>query len=70
MLDVIIALVPCGMASAVYQFGFKVLALLAISVASAVFFEWGYRKLMKKPGSIRRSFRMRHRHAAGALPAR
>ena len=51
MLDVIIALVP-AMAFAVYQFGFKVLALLAISVASAVFFEWGYRKLMKKPGSI------------------
>ena len=45
MLDVIIALVP-AMAFAVY------LALLAISVASAVFFEWGYRKLMKKPGSI------------------
>ena len=51
MLDVIIALVP-AMAFAVYQFGFKVLALLAVSVASAVFFEWGYRKLMKKPGSI------------------
>ena len=51
MLDVIIALVP-AMAFAVYQFGFKALALLAISVASAVFFEWGYRKLMKKPGSI------------------
>ena len=51
MLDVIIALVP-AMAFAVYQFGFKVLALLAISVASAVFFEWGYRKLLKKPQSI------------------
>lgn len=51
MLDVIIALVP-AMAFGVYQFGFKVLALLSISVASAVFFEWGYRKLMKKPGSI------------------
>ena len=51
MLDVIIALVP-AMAFGVYQFGFKVLALLAISVASAVFFEWGYRKLMKKPQSV------------------
>ncbi len=51
MLDVIIALVP-AMAFAVYQFGFHALALLVISVASAVFFEWGYRKLMKKPGSI------------------
>ena len=51
MLDVIIALVP-AMAFGVYQFGFKVLALLAISVASAVFFEWGYRKLMKKTCTI------------------
>ena len=51
MLDVIIALVP-AMAFAVYQFGVHALALLAISVASAVFFEWGYRKVMKKPGSI------------------
>lgn len=51
MLDVIIALVP-AMVFAVYQFGFKVLGLLLVSVASAVFFEWGYRKLMKKPGSI------------------
>ncbi len=51
MLDVIIALVP-AMAVAVYQFGFKVLALVAVSVVSCVFFEWGYRKLMKKPDSI------------------
>ncbi len=51
MLDVIIALVP-AMAVAVYQFGFRVLALIAVSVVSCVFFEWGYRKLMKKPDSI------------------
>ena len=51
MLDVIIALAP-AMVFAVYQFGFHALALLAISVVSAVFFEWGYRKLMKKPSSI------------------
>ena len=51
MLDVIIALVP-AMAFAVYQFGFRVLALIAVSVVSCVFFEWGYRKLMKKPDSI------------------
>ena len=51
MLDVIIALIP-AMAVGVWQFGARVLALLAISVASAVFFEWGYRKLMKKPDSI------------------
>ena len=52
MLDVIIALVP-AMAFGVYQFGFKVLALLAISVASAVFFEWGYRKLMHKSCAVK-----------------
>ena len=51
MLDVIIALVP-AMAVAVYQFGFRVLALIVVSVLSCVFFEWGYRKLMKKPDSI------------------
>ena len=51
MLDVIIALIP-AMAVGVWQFGARVLALLAISVVSAVFFEWGYRKLMKKPDSI------------------
>ena len=51
MLDVIIALIP-AIAVGVWQFGARVLALLAISVASAVFFEWGYRKLMKKPDSI------------------
>ena len=51
MLDVIIALVP-AMVVAVYQFGFNALALIAVSVVSCVFFEWGYRKLMKKPDSI------------------
>lgn len=47
MLDVIIALVPC-LAVAVFQFGAKLLIMTAASVASAVFFEWGYRRLMKK----------------------
>lgn len=51
MLDVIIGLVP-AMIVAVWQFGFKALALIAVSVAASVFFEWGYRKLMKKPSSI------------------
>lgn len=51
MLDVIIGLVP-AMIVAVWQFGFKALALIAVSVAASVFFEWGYRKLMKKPNSI------------------
>lgn len=51
MLDVIIALVP-AMAVAVWQFGFYPLAVIAVSLVSAVFFEWGYRKLMKKTDTI------------------
>lgn len=51
MLDVIIALVP-AMVVGIIMFGVKALLLIAVSVASAVFWEWGYRKLMKKPSSI------------------
>ncbi|HBR08972.1 MAG TPA: Na+-transporting NADH:ubiquinone oxidoreductase subunit D [Clostridiales bacterium] len=51
MLDVIIALIP-ALAVAVWQFGFNVLMLLCVSVASCVFFEWGYRKMMKKHASV------------------
>lgn len=51
MLDVIIALVP-AMVVGIVMFGAKALLLIAVSVASAVFWEWGYRKLMKKPSSI------------------
>jgi len=51
MLDVIIALVP-AMVVAVWQFGLKALLLIAVSVAACIFFEWLYRKLMKKPESI------------------
>ncbi len=51
MLDVIIALVPAMIVS-VLMFGAKALLLLLVSVASAVFWEWGYRKLMKKHDTI------------------
>lgn len=51
MLDVIIALLP-AVAVAVWQFGAYPLAVIAVSMVSAVFFEWGYRKLMKKTSSI------------------
>ena len=51
MLDVVIALMP-ALIVAVLQFGFHVLVLAATSVASAVFWEWGYRKLFKKEASI------------------
>ena len=51
MLDVIIALLP-ALCVGVWAFGMKVVLLLAVSVCSCVFFEWIYRKLMKKPKSI------------------
>ena len=51
MLDVIIALIP-AVVVAVIQFGFAPLLVIASSVASCVFFEWAYRKLMKKSNSI------------------
>ena len=51
MLDVIIAMLP-ALVWAIIQFGFKALTLTAVSAAGCVFFEWGYRKLMKKPQSV------------------
>ena len=51
MLDVMIALLP-AVAVAVWQFGAYPLLVIAVSVASAVFFEWGYRKLLKKHSTI------------------
>ena len=47
MLDVIIALIPT-LAVTVWQYGFHPLLVVLVSMASACFFEWGYRKLMKK----------------------
>ena len=50
MLDVIIALLP-ALLMRVYQFGswsVRALTLTVCSVASCLFWEWGYRKLMKK----------------------
>ena len=51
MLNVILALMP-ALAVAVWQYGVYPLVLALISVASAVFFEWGYRKLMKKTCTV------------------
>ncbi len=51
MLDVIIALLP-ALCVGVWQFGAQALIPLAVSVVSCVFFEWAYRKLLKKPDSI------------------
>ena len=51
MLDVIIALVPAIIVG-VLQFGLYPLVLLLTGVCSAVFWEWGYRRLFKKDASI------------------
>ena len=46
MRDVLIALAP-ALALSVYFFGFRALMVTLVSAAACVFFEWGYRKLMK-----------------------
>ena len=51
MLTVMLALLPAVIWSVV-QFGFHSLVVMIVSMASAVFFEWGYRKLMHKTASI------------------
>ena len=49
--DVIIALSP-ALLFACFNFGIRALTVTAVSVAGCVFFEWLYRKLMKRPQSI------------------
>ena len=51
MLDVIIALLP-ALVMSIYVFGVRALAMVLVSVAACVFWEWAYRKLLKKPQSI------------------
>ena len=51
MLDVLIALVP-ALGVAAYMFGFRAILVPLVSCAACVFFEWAYRKLLKKPKSI------------------
>lgn len=51
MLDVIIALLPACIAG-IYFFQFKALALMLISVASSVLFEFLFQKAVKKPVTI------------------
>ena len=50
MLDVLIALVP-ALAVAAYMFGLRAIVNTVLSIAFCLFFEWGYRKLLKKPDS-------------------
>ena len=51
MQDVIIAMLP-ALVWAVIWFGVKALTLTAVSVIGCMFWEWLYRKLMKKPQSV------------------
>ena len=50
MLDVLIALVP-ALAVAAYMFGLRAIFNVVLSVAGCMFFEWLYRKALKKPDS-------------------
>ena len=51
MHDVIIALVPAT-AAGIYYFGLRALILIVAAIISAVFFEWLYEKITKKPVTI------------------
>ena len=51
MRDVIIALVPAT-AAGIYYFGMRALILIVAAIISAVFFEWLYEKITKKPVTI------------------
>jgi electron transport complex protein RnfD len=48
---VIVALLPASLCS-IYLFGLPALRVILVSVGSAVLFEWGWRKLLGKPGSV------------------
>ena len=51
MRDVLIALTPALIGS-VFFFGFRALLVTMVSAAACVFFEWGYRKLMKLDSTV------------------
>ncbi len=51
MINVMIALLPAFGVS-IWQFGWKAVVLVIASMSSAVFWEWLYRKLLKKSSSI------------------
>lgn len=51
MLDVIIALLP-ALAIGIYYFGWRALTVTCVSVIGCIFWEWAYRKLLKKPQSV------------------
>ena len=51
MLDVIIAMLP-ALVWGIINWGINVLLLTAVSVVGCMFWEWLYRKVMKKPQSV------------------
>ena len=51
MLEVIVALAPAGVFG-VYTFGWRALLIIAVSVLSAVFWEWLYERMAKKPCTV------------------
>ncbi len=51
MINVMIALLP-SLAMATWEFGMKPVLMVVISMLSAVFYEWAYRRLLKKPDTI------------------
>lgn len=52
MRDVLIALLPAAVASIII-FGFRSLLIICTCVASAVFFEWGFEKVTKRPNTVK-----------------
>ncbi|MCL2175096.1 MAG: RnfABCDGE type electron transport complex subunit D, partial [Treponema sp.] len=51
MLDVIIALLP-ALGIAIWVFGIRAAIVTAVCVASCLFFEWGYEKLIKRKNTL------------------
>ncbi len=51
MLNVMLALLP-SLLAATYEFGIKPVIMVAVSMSSAVFYEWAYRRLTKKDPTI------------------
>ena len=51
MRDVVIALIPAGVAG-VYFFGARALLIIVVSVVSAILTEWAMQKLSKKPVTV------------------
>lgn len=51
MFDVIVALLPALLAGTIF-FGYRAIVLATVCVASAVFFEWGWCKIVKRPSTV------------------